>query len=110
MVNVGLVRDDLPDQHEWLHELIAEHPQPDVHAEMRKDAPLVATAVGSDSRCASMNEAQRRQFSEIAHLDGRLDRLHWVNPERDIEAVIDWIRRGAPYRRGFTLGAFVPTR
>jgi hypothetical protein len=69
---------------------------------LRKDLPLVETALATDQRIVSRDAEAREGF---AGLPGRLKALHrvqWASPlDRGCE---EWLRGGAPENEGFALG------
>ena len=71
---------------------------------IRKDLHLIAAARAADQMVVSLDEVIRNHFRRAAQQVGRIRNVVWVNPDRDAEACIDWLRRGAPAEQHRRLG------
>ncbi|MBC7225727.1 MAG: hypothetical protein H5T61_00655 [Thermoflexales bacterium] len=62
--------------------------------QIEKDLFLVELALETDRRVISLNEKQRKQFSQLAKQIPDLSAILWLNP--DGEDVPAWLRNSAP--------------
>ena len=68
-----------------------------LRTEIRKDVHLVEAALEADQIIVSYDERTARlPFCEIAVQVRSIRHLVWVNPTRDEENAIEWLRDGAP--------------
>lgn len=68
-------------------------------AAMLKDIHLVEAAIKADKIVMSMDETVRNCFHETAQTIGALKQIAWVNPSRDEEKPLEWLRDGAELER-----------
>ncbi len=76
-----------------------------------KDACLIELALATDRTVASVDKDIRVFLREVALFVEELQRIVWVNPEKEKEKPIPWLERGAPaepcrklgYRRSRTV-------
>jgi len=73
-------------------------------AKMQKDRVLIEAAIASDSSIVSLDESARRLFVLASSAMAMLNRIVWVNPDRDDEQPIHWLKRGAKPDRRRMLG------
>lgn len=60
-----------------------------------KDLHLIEAAIGTDRRVASQDERARAAFRSAAGSVRELSPIVWVNPTRQSESPVDWLRNGA---------------
>ena len=60
-----------------------------------KDVHLIEAAIATDRLVASQDERARRAFRNASTRVGELRQIVWVNPSRNDEKPIDWLRDGA---------------
>ena len=60
-----------------------------------KDVHLIEAAIKTDRLVASQDERARRAFGNASTRVGELRQIVWVNPSRNDEKPIDWLRDGA---------------
>jgi hypothetical protein len=72
---------------------------------MLKDAHLIAAAVETDRRVVSMDETARGLFRKHSDTLERLRDVVWVNPAREEDTPIEWLKAGAPPDEDRMLGA-----
>jgi hypothetical protein len=66
-------------------------------AEMTKDILLLEAALATDRRIVSLDEKTARQyFTNAAKEIVKLQTLVWVNPSKEEENSIEWLRQNAP--------------
>ena len=63
---------------------------------MYKDACLIEAALVTDRAVASLDEQVRALFRRATDQVGELREIVWVNPEREEEKPLLWLRNGAP--------------
>lgn len=73
-------------------------------AAMLKDIHLVEAAFQADKIVISMDETVRHCFHEAARKVGVLKQIAWVNPCKDEENPLDWLREGAELEKERLLG------
>ena len=61
-----------------------------------KDACLIELALATDRTVASVDKDIRIFLREVALFAEELQRIVWVNPEKEKEKPILWLRDGAP--------------
>ncbi len=71
---------------------------------MYKDACLIEATLATDRTVASLDERVRGLFGQAAGQVGELRTIVWVNPEREEETPLLWLKRGAPAEPERTLG------
>lgn len=64
--------------------------------QMLKDAHLLEGAMATDRTIASRNDSERNLFRNVSSRIGEIRGIMWVNPDRESEFCLDWLRRGAP--------------
>lgn len=78
---------------------------------MLKDCHLIEAALNAGYSIISMDDVARGLFSGAANSIADLHTVLWINPARDHEKVIGWLKDGAPIdgaqRRQWRLGAHV---
>ena len=74
------------------------------HAAMLKDIHLVEAAFQADNIVISMDERVRYCFHDAAHKVGVLKQIAWVNPCKDEEKPLDWLKEGAELEKERLLG------
>lgn len=62
--------------------------------QVEKDLFLIELALATGRRVISLNEKQRKQFSQIAKHIQEIASVLWLNPDQ--ENVPEWLRNGAP--------------
>ena len=77
-------------------------PRSRVPEEVSKDWHLIDLALHTDHRVVSLNEIERKRFSELARWVNELRTIFWLNP--DHADVPDWLCRGAPEEDAYRLG------
>lgn len=75
-------------------------------AAIRKDIHLVEAALASDIRIISMDEAVRKCLSKTLDQFENLKPLLWVNPERESDKCLAWLKAGAPLRKKLRLDQY----
>ena len=73
-------------------------------AAMLKDCHLLEAALATDRIIASLERVARGRFRRAAPLVREIREIVWVDPEREEEAAIIWLRRGAPAEKHRMLG------
>ena len=73
---------------------------------MEKDAHLLAAAKAADSVVISLDETARRLFAELSRTVKDLRNVTWVNPNKQSEAPIRWLREGAKNEKSRQLSSF----
>jgi hypothetical protein len=76
---------------------------------MLKDVHLVEAACKADRIVLSMDEKVRKCFHEAALDIGILKLIVWVNPSRDEETPLVWLRDGAELQKERMLGYYEET-
>ena len=71
---------------------------------MYKDACLIEAALATDRTVASLDESVRALFRQATDQVGELRAIVWVNPEREEDDPILWLKRGAPADPNLMLG------
>lgn len=74
------------------------------HHRNTHDMHLVEAATATDRLVASQDERARLEFGTAAVNIRELRRIVWVNPAREAEAPIDWLRSGAVAEASRMLG------
>jgi hypothetical protein len=88
---------------------VAKHAVQEAETEiMHKDCHLIEAANATDSRVASLDEAVRHHFRQIARRVRKLRDVCWVNPNLDDDGVRDWLQEGAPLEKHRCLGHVPP--
>lgn len=72
--------------------------------EMLKDIHLIEAALASDRTIASLDENARGTFYSISTAVPELKPIVWVNPDKEEEEPIEWLRNGARPESRRTLG------
>ena len=67
----------------------------DQQAMVAKDVHLVEAALATDQLITSRDERVRNALRTASNNVGELKRIVWVNPTREDETPIDWLRDGA---------------
>ena len=70
-----------------------------------KDAHLVEAALMNDLRVVSLDETVRAIFRKAAPRVPSLRPVHWANPTKDDEHVIEWLEEGAKDEKARQLGS-----
>ena len=97
MANLRKLRSVKDDPLEGLREAIRGHSQDQgVTKRMLKDSHLIEAALATDSRVASGDENARGHFGRLAATHEPLQRIIWVNPVKEDEQAIGWLKAGAP--------------
>jgi predicted nucleic acid-binding protein len=73
-------------------------------AQMLKDVHLVEAALEGGSPIASLDERARDSFSAASRAVASLRAVVWVNPSKDEENVLEWLRSGAQSEASRCLG------
>ncbi|MEQ1837625.1 MAG: hypothetical protein ABL858_04705 [Candidatus Nitrotoga sp.] len=63
---------------------------------MFKDCHLIEAALASDNRVISMDDTVKNLFSAATSSIPDLRNVLWVNPAKNYEKIINWLRDGAP--------------
>ena len=71
---------------------------------MHHDMLLVEAALATDRLVVSLDEEVRGLFVQNLNRLRALARVAWVNPDRDEDAALSWLRRGARAERKRMLG------
>jgi len=69
-----------------------------------KDVHLVEAAFATEQTIASLDEVVRAHLRQISGSVRSLKSLVWVNPAKDEELSIDWLREGAQAEENRKLG------
>jgi hypothetical protein len=73
--------------------------------EMTKDILLLEAAIATDQRIASLDEnTARKYFTKAAKEIVKIQQLVWVNPSKEKENPIEWLKNDAPADAERTLG------
>jgi hypothetical protein len=72
---------------------------------VRKDALLVEAALEADMAIISLDEIARRLYQRLAKHIPRLRTLVWVNPVREDDEPIEWLKAGARLEQSRRLGS-----
>lgn len=75
-----------------------------------KDIHLIEAAVTTDQLVTSRDEGARKAFGDAAAVMHELRQVVWVNPTRDDENPIDWLRNGTQAEASRRLGAQLRSR
>ncbi len=82
--------------------------QKDSHAKcvsaMLKDYILIEAAINTDKIIVSLDEQVRYCFGEISSEVKELKRIIWVNPDKNEDAPMDWLKEGAKKHNHLLLG------
>ena len=70
-----------------------------------KDVHLIEAAIATDRLITSNDERVRRAYGNAVNEVEELRQIVWVNPTRDEETPIDWLRNGARAEAHRMLGA-----
>jgi len=73
---------------------------------MLKDAHLIEAALATDHTIAALDDRARDHFARTSATVPLLRSVAWVNPNREEESPLIWLRRGARAERGRLLGNF----
>ena len=68
------------------------------------DLLLIEAALATDRTVASLDERVRALFRQATSQVGELRTIVWVNPEREEETPLLWLKRGAPADPDLMLG------
>lgn len=71
---------------------------------MNKDVHLLEIALATDRTIASKDVEAHDCFEDACHDIGEIRDIMWVNPDREPEFCLDWLRRGAPVETARQLG------
>jgi hypothetical protein len=71
---------------------------------MEKDCRLLEAALKTDNLVASLDETVRSLFRHAAQTVREIRSIVWVNPDKEDEMVIDWLKAGAPSDKKRQLG------
>ena len=95
-----------PDTDEEIRETIAEIAASEKdRAAMEKDAFLLEAAQATTDRMvASLDEIARDLFRELAGQLPRIGKIVWINPGREEELPLEWLRSGAKAESSRRLG------
>ena len=77
----------------------------DQQAMVAKDVHLVEAALATDRLITSQDERVRSALRTASNNVGELKRIVWVNPTREDEKPIDWLRDGAKTEEHRLLGS-----
>jgi hypothetical protein len=72
---------------------------------MLKDCLLVEAAIVTDRSIISLDETVRSLFSGVAQELRTLRRIVWINPDKEDEQSIIWLKNGAKLERKRFLGS-----
>jgi hypothetical protein len=72
---------------------------------MEKDAHLLEAALLTDRIVISCDEKVRVLFRAACREVHEIRQVHWANPEKEDEAVADWVREGARVEARRQLGS-----
>ena len=75
---------------------------------MLKDAHLIEAARVADLRVVALDDVVRGHFREVARSVPRLRDVCWVNPDKQDEEPLEWLRAGAPADPFRRLGHIAP--
>jgi hypothetical protein len=78
-----------------IREKIDRKSQGNKRAAMLKDLHLVAAATATDGLIVSMDEEVRKLYRGISQHIGELRELVWVNPCKEEEGALQWLKNGA---------------
>lgn len=62
---------------------------------MLKDVCLLEAALATEKRVVSLDEKARELFTEASEEIREIGALVWVNPDRDEESPLEWLKAGA---------------
>jgi hypothetical protein len=86
-----------PTPHVHVRALIQKLPVSEAQREeIRKDVHLIEAAIQTDHTIISSDERARAPFREIARRVPSIRQVVWVNPTREEEDAIVWLKKGAP--------------
>ena len=71
---------------------------------MLKDIYLLELAIETDRIISSRNNSERKLFADASQRIRMIRDIMWVNPDRESEFCLDWLRRGAPNEAERQLG------
>jgi hypothetical protein len=74
---------------------------------MLKDIHLVNAALATDRFVVSMDQKSRTLFDAATEVVTELKRVSWVNPEREQDDPISWLKNGAKDEANRRLGSQV---
>ena len=63
---------------------------------LKKDLHLIEAAKATDDTVSSLDKKVKNLLREAAHVVREIRAIVWVNPEREEDAPILWLARGAP--------------
>jgi hypothetical protein len=95
---------DAPANEELRHKVEEVAPHENKRQAMLKDIHLIEAAFEADKIVISMDETVRGCFHEITLRVGVLKQIAWVNPCKDEETPIDWLKDGAELEKDRLLG------
>lgn len=72
----------------------------------RKDLHLIQAALATDQRVVSLDQSARSAFAAAGKAIAEIGATIWVNPERESETPIQWLRSGAPNEAARQLASF----
>ena len=75
--------------------LIVSAPNEGSRNAMIKDIILIEAAIGSDNTIASLDEAARKKYKKISIKVTEIEQIIWVNPDKENEKPLIWLRQGA---------------
>jgi len=75
---------------------------------MIKDIILIEAAMVSDNTIASLDEAARKRYKKISIEVTEIGQIIWVNPDKEEEEPIIWLREGATPEEDRKLGYQLP--
>jgi hypothetical protein len=64
-------------------------------AAMQKDVHVIEAAIATDKTVASLDDVVRRLFAEASRHIGEFRSVVWINPSRQEEKPIEWLKSGA---------------
>ena len=71
---------------------------------MLKDVHLIEAALQADQIVISMDETVRHYFRKTALTIGIIRQIVWVNPCKDEETPLEWLKAGAALEKERSLG------
>ncbi len=71
---------------------------------MLDDVHLLEAALTADEIVVSCDETARGLFQTASARIGEIRQIVWVNPDKEDEKPVDWLKQGAPKEVGRTLG------
>ena len=75
---------------------------------MIKDIILIEAAMYADNTITSLDEAARKRYKKISIEVTEIDQIIWVNPDKEDETPIIWLREGAKPDQKRKLGHRLP--